>query len=109
MSTHPDIGREATSETTAVPFQSHEIEVLKEIIETYRANKLDLSLGRPRFKKPRTNSGILLSEEIRKRALQKAKADPDTTGGSLSGLIELLLWKYIGSPSDVVEGSDSEK
>lgn len=101
--------QEMTSEKNSVQFQSHEIEVLREIIETYRANKLELSLGRPRFKKPRTNSGILLNDEIRKRATEKAKSDPDATGGSLSALVEVLLWRYIGSPSDVVEGSDSKK
>lgn len=109
MSTHADDTREATSETISIQFQSDEIEVLKQIIRAYQAKRLDLSLGRPRFKKPRSNSGILLNDEIKKRALEKAKADPDATGGSLSGLVELLLWRYIGSPSDVVEGSDSEK
>jgi hypothetical protein len=101
--------QEVTPDTTTVPLQSHEIEVLREIIEIYRASKLDLSLVRPRFKKPRSNSGILLNDEIRIRALEKAKADPDTTGGSLSALVELMLWRYLGSPSDVVEGSDSEE
>lgn len=108
MPTYAAGSREAAPETVSEPLQSHEIETLREIIEKYRANQLDLSGGRPRFRKPRTNSGILLNEAIRKRALEKAKADPDATGGSLSGLVELLLWRYIGSPSDVVEGSDSE-
>jgi len=108
MSTYAAGSREAAPETVSEPLQSHEIETLREIIEKYRTNQLDLSGGRPRFRKPRTNSGILLNEDIRKRALEKAKADPDATGGSLSGLVELLLWRYIGSPSDVVEGSDSE-
>ena len=101
--------QEVTSEKNSVQLHSNEIEVLREIIKTYRANKLDLSLGRPRFKKPRSNSGILLNDEIRKRALEIAKSDPDATGGSLSALVEILLWKYIGSPSDVVERPDSKK
>jgi hypothetical protein len=109
MSTHSDDTREVTPDTTPVQLQSDEIEVLREIIQTYRANKLDLSLGRPRFKKPRSNSGILLNDEIRKRALEIAKSDPDATGGSLSALVEILLWRYIGSPSDVVERPDSKK
>lgn len=108
MSSYAD-HTEVTSETTSTELQSHEIEVLKEMIRAYRANRLDMSLVRPRFKKPRTNSGILVNDEIKRRALEMAKADPDATGGSLSGLVELLLWKYIGSPSDVVEQSRSQK
>jgi hypothetical protein len=109
MSIRSDDKQEVTPEKTTVPLQFHEIEVLREIIQTYRANQLDLSLGRPRFKKPRSNSGILLNNEIRRRALEKAKADPDATGGSLSSLVEVLLWRYVGSPSDVVEGPESDK
>jgi len=109
MSIPADDTREVTSETDSDQFQPDEIEVLRDIIETFRANKLDLALVRPRFKQPRKNSGILLNDEIKKRALEKAKADPDATGGSLSSLVEVLLWRYLGSPSDVVEGSDAKK
>lgn len=108
MSIRSDDKQEVTPETTTVTLQFHEIEVLREIIQLFRTNKLDLTLGRPRFKKPRSNSGILLNDEIRRRALEKAKADPDATGGSLSSLVEVLLWRYIGSPSDVVEGPESD-
>jgi hypothetical protein len=109
MSIPADDTREVTSETNTHQFQPDEIVVLREIIQAYRANKLDLALLRPRFKQPRTNSGILLNDEIKKRALEKAKADPDATGGSLSSLVEVLLWRYLGSPSDVVEGLDAKK
>jgi hypothetical protein len=109
MSSHSDNAREVTSETSVIQFQPQEIEVLREIIQTYRANRLDLFVGRPRFKRPRSNSGILLNNEIKKRASEKARADPEATGGSLSGLVELLLWRYIGSPSDVVERLDSNR
>lgn len=51
MPTHSNDTREETSETNARQFQSHEIEIIREIIQAYRASKLDLSLGRPRFKK----------------------------------------------------------
>lgn len=82
-----------------------ELDVLRQMIREYKAHRLDFSVlpRRPRFKKPRVNSGITCNREIRQRALEKAKADPDGTGGSLSGLIEMLLWKYLGSPADVVE------
>lgn len=92
------------AETTQL--EPKEIEILREIVETYQASKLDLRYRRPRFKKPRVNSGVLLCEAVRERALEKAKLNPDATGGSLSGLIEVLLWRYIGSPSDVLEKPD---
>ena len=50
------------------------------------------------------NTGITIRAEIRNRALARAKADPDGTGGgNLSGLIELLLWVFLGSPEDVID------
>ncbi len=76
MSTYAAGSRESAPETVPEPLQSYEIETLREIIEKYRTNQLDLSGGRPRFRKPRTNSGILLNEDIRKRAL-----DPDYSAG----------------------------
>lgn len=82
-----------------------DIEILKIMVREYKAHRVDFSIlpRRPRFKYPRVNSGITCNAEIRRRALIKAKADPDATGGSLSSLIELLLWKFLGCPSDVVE------
>ena len=59
---------------------------------------------RPRFKGPRINTGITIRAEIRNRALERAKADPDERGGgNFSGLIELLLWVFLGCPEDVID------
>ena len=82
-----------------------DFETLRKIVEEYKAHRLDFTLlpPRPRFASPRTNSGFTCNTEIRRRASKKAQADPHGTGGSLSQLIELLLWKYIGCPPDVIE------
>jgi hypothetical protein len=58
---------------------------------------------RPMFRGNRRNSGIHVNEIILKRAMKKAKLDRARTGGSLSRLVEFLLWQYIGSPADVLE------
>ncbi|AFM26097.1 hypothetical protein Desti_3445 [Desulfomonile tiedjei DSM 6799] len=85
--------------------EPEDIEILKKIVREYKGQRIDFSIlpHRPRFKYPRVNSGMTCNAEIRRRALAKAKSDPDGTGGSLSSLIELLLWKYLGCPPDVVE------
>lgn len=95
-------------EETVQPLNPEELQALREILQQYQAHDISGLPRRPAFREPRMNSGFLCNTEIRKRALQKAKEDPRATGGSLSSLIELLLWRYIGSPEDVVKKSDSE-
>jgi hypothetical protein len=87
-----------------------DVNILKTIIREYKAHRMDFTVlpPRPRFKPPRINTGIICNAEIRKRASAKAKADPNVTGGSLSSLTELLLWKYLGCPSDVVKTGTRE-
>jgi hypothetical protein len=86
------------------PLTFEELQLLKRMIREYKAQRLDFSElpRRPRFKGPRVNSGITCNAEIRRQALERVKADPVGTGGSLSGLIEFLLWKYLGCPEHVV-------
>jgi hypothetical protein len=105
----PDLERPLDTDAHGV-LADHEIATLRKIMCLYEAQGLD-SLAvprRPRFKQPRINSGITCNDEIRRRALAKAQADPATTGGSLSSLIEVLLWQFIGCPPDVVEGRREE-
>ena len=85
------------------PLSAEELHAIREILQQYKAHEISNLPRRPTFKDPRINSGFLCNAEIRKRALQKAKADPRATGGSLSSLIELLLWRFVGSPEDVIE------
>lgn len=87
-----------------------DINILKIIVREYKAHRIDFTVlpHRPRFKPPRINTGIICNAEIRKRASAKAKADYQATGGSLSSLTELLLWKYLGCPADVVKTGPKE-
>jgi len=96
-------------ESSKQPLKPEELQAIREILQQYQAHEISNLPRRPTFKDPRINSGFLCNAEIRKRALQKAKADPRATGGSLSSLIELLLWRYVGSPEDVIEEQDSEE
>ncbi len=98
-SSPPEIGSDEP------PIREDDFETLRKIVEEYKAHRLDFTLlpPRPRFASPRTNSGFTCNAEIRRLASKKAQADPHGTGGSLSQLIELLLWKYLGCPPDVVK------
>jgi hypothetical protein len=80
------------------------LEDLRRMLEHWRAQgETVVRESRPLFKGPRRNSGIHCSEEILTRAMEKLKTDKTRTGGSLSLLVELLLWQYIGSPEDLLE------
>lgn len=59
--------------------------------------------SRPVFRGKRRNTGVHVNEEILNRTMKKLKTDKVRTGGSLSLLVELLLWKYIGGPPDLLE------
>ena len=48
------------------------------------------------------NASVTVDREILARAITKAKREGDQTGGTLSLLVELLLFKYIGSPDDLL-------
>jgi hypothetical protein len=92
------------------PLGEDDLDTLKRMVEEYKAHRLDFTSlpRRPRFKGPRINTGITIRAEIRNRALERAKADPDGTGGgNLSGLIELLLWVFLGQPEDVIDKAAS--
>lgn len=84
----------------------HWKDVLQDMAVWWEQNRgavIRVASAPPAFKKPRKNSGIHCSEEILKRAMKQAKLEKDKTGGSLSRLVELLLWKYLGEPEDVLE------
>jgi hypothetical protein len=88
------------------PLGKDDLATLKRMVKEYKSHRLDFTSlpRRPRFKGPRLNTGITIRAEIKKRALERAKSDPDGTGGgSLSGLIELLLWVFLGQPEDIID------
>ena len=93
-----------------LPLDPDEFDTLREMIHEYKAHRVDFSClpKRPKFRGPRVNSGFTCNDEIRGRASTKARTDPHGTGGSLSSLIELLLWKYLGCPSDVIERASGQ-
>ena len=102
--TAPDVPCDTEEENP--PLGEDDLNVLRRMVEEYKAQRVDFSSlpRRPRFKGPRINTGISIHEEIRNRALQRAKADPDRSGGgNLSGLIELLLWMFLGCPEDAID------
>jgi hypothetical protein len=62
--------------------------------------------SRPVFKggpKSRRNTGFNIHKEILNRAPKKVEKDRVRSGGSMSRLVELLLWEYIGRPEDLLE------
>jgi len=115
QNTDPDSPCETQKGAQKSPLGEEDLDTLRRMIEEYKAHRVDFTSlpRRPRFKGPRVNTGISVRAEIRDRALERAKADPDGTGGgTLSGLIEVLLWVFLGQPEDVIDkaseaGSDS--
>jgi len=61
---------------------------------------------KPTFTGESKNTGIRINKTILDRATAQAREQRWQTGGSLSQLVELLLWRYIGSPEDVLEQSE---
>jgi len=55
------------------------------------------------------NTGIAIAGEILDRAREQMKTEKHRVGKSLSQLIEFLLWQYVGSPTDLIEGVGAEK
>lgn len=79
---------------------------LRAVLDWWRARQEEsmiLSPTRPVFKGPRRNSGFHINAELLKRATEKLKKDKVRTGGSMSLLMEILLWEYLGRPQDVLE------
>jgi len=106
QNTDPDTSCGTEEGAKKSPLRNDDLDTLKRMVEEYKAHRLDfISLPRrPRFKGSRVNTGISIHAAIRDRALERAKADPDGTGGgNLSGLIELLLWVFLGQPEDVID------
>lgn len=77
------------------------------VLQRLKDGAMAVEESRPMFKGRRKNTGVHVNEEILKRATEKQEREKARTGGSLSKLVELLLWKYVGSPADVLE-HDSE-
>jgi hypothetical protein len=95
-----------------------ELDVLDELVVSYQQGDLaqiltwwkeqrtvvGLMEARPEFRGDLRykSTGIRVREEILARAMKKAKRQRLKSGGSISSLVELLLWEYIGSPADLL-------
>ncbi len=102
----PDTSPKAEKDVEDSPLEEDDFEVLRRMVIEYKAHRIDFSSlpRRPKFKGGKVNSGIAINAEVKRRAVERAKADPDGTGGgNLSGLIELLLWTFLGCPDDVID------
>jgi hypothetical protein len=81
-------------------------EDLKAMLDSWREGQEEptrISAQRPVFRGERRNTGVHVNKTILARAVEKAKREKVRTGGSLSLLVEWLLWGYIGEPADVLE------
>jgi len=87
------------------PLSPEEVGTVRDMIQWWesRRMRLDEIERRPVFKGTTRNTGININEELLNRAVQKAKKERLRTGGSLSGLVEFLLWKYLDEPQDIIE------
>jgi hypothetical protein len=87
------------------PLSPEEVGTVRDMIQWWesRRMRLDEIERRPVFKGATRNTGININEELLNRAVQKAKKERLRTGGSLSGLVEFLLWKYLDEPQDIIE------
>ncbi len=92
--------------------QFYESGGLKEMMDWWRQHKERGAAGEPAFEGPRPVIGgghgkqtanITVDREILARAITKAKREAEKTGGTLSLLVELLLFRYIGSPDELIQ------
>lgn len=59
---------------------------------------------RPVFKRGETDArSVRLDKKMMQAAIEKAQKERVKTGGTLNGLIELLVWEYLGCPDDFIE------
>ncbi len=88
-------------------FDDATVEVLMEIVEWWKTRKLENEMSiepAPKFirKKTATRS-VRLDNGMLEAAEKKARKDRAGTGGTFNGLIEVLVWRYLGCPSKYIE------
>lgn len=103
----PTIIQGMPPEAVSMLAEFHKAGELAQLMEWWRATKgkggeSTMPAKRPTLKGPegRINTGLLIDKTLKDRALEAAKRDPAMTGGSLSLLIELLLWRFLGEPAE---------
>jgi hypothetical protein len=97
--------------TTVLQFDESTTGELMDMLQWWRENRDNIFQVKaspqievkPRFKRDQTvTKTVRLSAELAKRAEREALVQKALTGGSLSGLVEVLLWRFLGSPDDLV-------
>jgi len=76
--------------------------------EENRQAVIKVATAPPTFTGDRHNTGIHINKVIHTRVKERIAADKHSTGGSLSRLTELLLWRFLGEPDDVLEKTVTE-
>ena len=79
---------------------------LNAMLDWWRHHRNDPLMGlqtKPIFRGTRKNTGVVINSTILEKAIAKAKNQKALTGGSISSLVEILLWRYIGEPVDVLD------
>ncbi len=109
--TTPDIPRDARDVVRArESLTDEELQTMRDIIQWWneggqktmqRLSSVPVEdlKARPVFPGKKTNSGIRINDRLFRAAVAKAKTPEESprTGGSLSSLIEILLWGYLGN------------
>jgi len=85
--------------------------VLQEMAEWWEKNRqavMKVASAPPVFRGERKNTGIHCNVQILNRVKARIEADKHTTGGSLSRLTEILFWRFLGEPKDVLKNQEEE-
>jgi hypothetical protein len=93
---------------------------LRALIEWWRREqktglKTETAEERPALVGPKKNTGIWVDVFVLKKAKMQAQKDKAGTGGSISSLVEKLLWEYVGSPQHddqgrpLIEGTEARR
>lgn len=84
-------------------YQSGDIRQIIQWFESRKEESMTQASIRPIFKGKRFNTGLMINEEVLRRAREKQATEVARVGKSLNNLMEILLWQYIGCPEDVIE------
>ncbi len=86
-----------------IDYQSGNLGDMLESWKQHQGAYISTSERRPAFKGKRRNTGLHVNEKILELAAEKVKVDRQWSGGSLSLLVERLLWAYVGSPESLID------
>lgn len=91
--------------------RKEDLEDLIEMLNWWRNRKETSDVAtteiRPVFKRGVTTArSVRLNQSMMHEAEQKAKQERIKTGGTFNGLVELLVWEYLGKPPVYVEESE---